>query len=303
MQLCYQMRNEKIFVNSSHPLHQSQINFIKMDSTKTNLLEKQPSAENNTFKLYILSLVIVLSLVLPGIIFITTVINLRESSPSTAIHVMNLAPTPSHSIQTTICSFAPYKRLCHNTLSSSTDNSTLPLDDVFIFRSFQLGVNQITRLANVSKLNDIPELQECRVLLNKEMSELNNSVASSQNHDSFRQEINEYLDRFKRIETYQQACLIKLQESTGSLKIDKIRSNVQKMRRYMSNNRAILLNIDAIVDEIYSSTSSSVQVDNDSIRTTHSFADFFYGMGNDYMIIFILQYVYLLCVLISMLKL
>lgn len=310
-----QLHNKNTIVNSSHPPHSSQIKFIKMDSTKTNLLEKQPSSEfpkTNTLKLYILSLIILLSLVIAGILFITTVINLRESSPSITNHVIYLAPTPFHSIRA-ICSFTPYKRLCRNTLSSSistnvsSDNSTLPLDDIFppeniILRSFQLGVNQLIGLVNISKSNDIPELRECQVLLNREMSELNNSVASSQNLDSFRQEVDKYLDRFKKLETYQQACLDKLQES-GSVKIDKIRSNVQKMRRYISNNRAVLLNIDPIVEKIYGSTSSSVQVDDNSIRTIHSYAYIFHGVGYDYMIIFLLQYVFLLCILIMMLKL
>ncbi|KAK1363427.1 hypothetical protein POM88_038988 [Heracleum sosnowskyi] len=285
-----------------------------MDSTRTNLLEKQPSEaevpKNNTFKLYILSLVILLSLVTAGILFITSVINLSESDPISSIQIVELAPTTGHSIRA-ICSFAPYKRLCRNTLSSSistnisSDNLALSLDCVFppeniILCSFQLGVSQLTSLTNISKLNHIPQLQECQVLLDKEMSGLTNSVASIQDLDLFRQEVSEYLDRFKRIETHQQVCLDKLQKS-GSPKIDEIRLNLQKMRRYMSNSRAVLLNIDPIVEKIYnSSTSSSVQVHHNSI---HSHAHFFHGVGYDYMIIFLLQYILLLCILISILKL
>lgn len=310
---CIKMHNKKTTVNSSHPPHQYQIKLINMDSTKTTLLEKQPSSEfpkNNTLKLYILSFVILLSLVIAGILFITTIINLRVSDLNN-VQMINLSPTPFHSIRA-ICSFTPYKQLCRNTLYSSittnvsSDNATLPLDNVFppeniIFLAFQLGTNQLIRLTNISKLDDILELQECQMLLDKEMSKLNNSLASFQDLNSFSQDVSEYLDRFKRIETYQQACLDKLQES-GSPKIDEIRSNVQKMRRYISNNRAVLLNIDPIVNKIYSpsSSSSSVQVDHNAI---HSYAYFFHGMGYDYMIIFLLQYVFLLCILITMFKL
>lgn len=235
-----------------------------MDSTRTGLLEKQPeSPNNNTLKLYILSFIILLSLVFAGILFITAVINLRDSAANT-IEIIHFAPTPRESVRA-ICSFTPYKGLCRNALSShvsvnrSCDNytHTLFLPEDIIFQSFQLGVDKLTRLTNISKFDDMSEFRECRVLLHEEISALNKSVASSQSLNSLRRQVNEYLDSFKRIETYQQGCLGKVKESGSVVLNDEFRLNLRKMIRYARNCRAVLLNIDPIIDEIQGSSSSS----------------------------------------------
>ncbi|WOH10441.1 hypothetical protein DCAR_0729910 [Daucus carota subsp. sativus] len=269
----FQMRN----IKRVRPHIKSQIELLPMDSTKTNLLEKEASAEfpkTNTGKLCILSLVILLSLVIAGVLFITTVINLRDT-PNPNVDMIQfidltpvLVPTPVQSIRA-VCSFVIYKRLCHNTLASSISTNISgdnpPPEDI-IFRFFQLAVNQLIRLADVSK--DDYKLEECQLLLNKELNVLNNSIATSQNLDAFRHEVNEYLDRFKRMKANQQSCLDKLQES-GSTAIQVVGSNVRIMRRVMSNSRAVLLNIDPIINKMYGSFPSSVQIiDHNPIRST-----------------------------------
>ncbi|KAL1810232.1 hypothetical protein ACET3Z_027222 [Daucus carota] len=227
-------------------------------STETTLLESQSSSafpKKNIQKPCILTSIFIITLLIAGIVTVTTVVIIRQSSPNDY--------TPSKYIQI-ICSFAPYKDLCISTLSSSVstkasgdDSDTHIFPANIIFYSFQLSVYQLIHLANISNPDNIPELQECQALLNNEVSGLNDSAASSRNLYFFTGlEVDEYLEVFNRMETYQQACLDRLEES-GSTVIDEIRLNVQNARKYMSNSRAILLNRKIISDSIYGRSTSS----------------------------------------------
>lgn len=61
----------------------------------------------------------------------------------------------------------------------------------------------------ISNPDNILQLRVCRDLFNKQVSGLNNSVASFKNLYSFTElEVLEYVVVFKRIKTYQQACLV-----------------------------------------------------------------------------------------------
>lgn len=285
---------------------------------KTSLLQQQSSPEfpkKNTQKPCIFSLIILLTLIVAGILTVTTVITIRESSPSTTYTYV--APTPSHNIRA-VCSFTPYKRLCRYTLSSSIfDNKSdknvsknlNKSDDIYythlsprkiVFHSFQVGVNHITNLAsvdNISQPSNISEsvLRECQVLLKKEISGLNASSASAENLYSLRLNVEEYVERFNRMEKHQQACLDGLEES-GSMVIDNIRFRVRKMRRYTRNTRAILLNIDSIYDEICGS--HSFHFDDYSY-----YSYYFQGLSYEYMVVCVSQYTFLIVLLILMLKL
>ncbi|KAL1810233.1 hypothetical protein ACET3Z_027223 [Daucus carota] len=276
-----------------------------MDSLKTNLLQQQIPKKNSQ-KPYILSSIFVLTLIVAGILTVTTVIVIRQASPgSIDIYV---DPAPSKSIQI-ICSFAPYKHLCRSALlsfvstnSTSDDNlESQPSPLNMIFYSFQVSVIQLTHLAsfhNISKPNDVaePVLLECQVLFNKDLAGLNNSVSSSRNFYYFTKiERDEYVEVFDKMETNQQSCLDRLEESTnGSTLIDEIRFNVEKTRRYMNNTRAILVKFEPILDSIYGIFPSVDTAD------YHSF--YFDGLSYEYMVIFVPQYVFLILVFILMLK-
>lgn len=276
-----------------------------MDSLKTNLLQQQVPKKNSQ-KPYILSSIFVLTLIVAGILTVTTVIVIRQASPgSIDIYV---DPAPSKSIQI-ICSFAPYKHLCRSALlsfvstnSTSDDNlESQPSPLNMIFYSFQVSVIQLTHLAsfhNISKPNDVaePVLLECQVLFNKDLAGLNNSVSSSRNFYYFTKiERDEYVEVFNKTETNQQSCLDRLEESTnGSTLIDEIRFNVEKTRRYMSNTRAILVKFEPILDSIYGNFPSA--------DTADYYSFYFDGLSYEYMVIFVPQYVFLILLFILMLK-
>ncbi|KAK1363429.1 hypothetical protein POM88_038990 [Heracleum sosnowskyi] len=114
----------------------------------------------------------------------------KKNTPSSVFTLVD-DPTPTKSIQA-VCSFAPYRQLCISSLSTSnsTNTSSDDLDTYFftesiLFRSFQLSINQLINLANISNPDDIPELRECRTLLNKEVSGLSDSVTSYKKLYSF----------------------------------------------------------------------------------------------------------------------
>lgn len=274
-----------------------------MDSLKTNLLQ-QEFPKKNTQKPYILTLIFVLTLIVAGILTVTTVVVIRQSSPISDYSYIE--PTPSRSIQA-VCSFTPYKHLCSSSLMSSisTNTSNYEFDtylspENIIFRSFQVAVTQLTNLANITEPNSTTEsgLLECEVLLNKDLSGLNNSVSSRKNLYYFtKTEVGEYVLAFNRMETYQQACLDKLEEttqtSTESTMIDEIRLNVEKTRRYINNTVAVLLNIDSILDNFYSYPPSG---------SVDYYSYFFDMLSYEYMIIFVPQYVFLILLFILMLK-
>lgn len=274
-----------------------------MDSSaETNLLENQSSPaslKKNTKKPYILTLIFILTLFIAGVITVITVITIHSYE--------HADPTPSKSIKS-ICSFAPYKHLCISTLSSSISAHTS--GDKFIhffptniiFHSFKLTVYNLIHLANISNPDNIPELKKCQTLLNKEVSGLNDSVASSKNLYFFTGlEVDEYVEVFNRIKTNQQACLDTLEES-GSTVIDAIRLNVQDTRKYMFNTRAILLNRDTILDNIYGRSSSSA-VDYYYDYLNEYYRKYFDWLGCEFMIIYVPQYVFLIVLLILVLKL
>ncbi|KAK1363425.1 hypothetical protein POM88_038986 [Heracleum sosnowskyi] len=291
-----------------------------MNSIKSNLLQPQSSPDfpkNNTQKPCILSLIVLLTLVVAGILTVTTVIIIRESSPS--ISYTFVAPTPSQTIRA-VCSFTPYKQLCRYTLSSSIfDNKSHEnfaktinkSDDLYkyntrvsprniVFHSFQLGVSHLTNLSlfrNISKPSNIPEsvLRECQVLLKKEISGLNDSAASAENLYSLRLNVEKYVEQFNKMVKLEQACLGRLEES-GSMVSDKMRLRVQKMRRYTRNTRAILLNMDSIFDELCGRP--SFDVDHYSY-----YSYYFQGLSYEYMVVCVSQYTFLILLLILMLKL
>lgn len=291
-----------------------------MNSMKTNLIQQHSSPEfpkKNTEKPCILSLIVLLTLIVAGILTITTVVTIRESSPS--ITYAYVAPTPSQTIRA-ICSFTPYKPLCRYTLSSSIFNNKSHVNiaknvnnsDVFykynthlsprnvVFNSFQLSVNHLTNLAmfrNISKPSNISEsvLRECQVLLKKDISGLNHSAISADNLYSLRLNVEEYVERFNRMEKHQQACLDSLEKS-GLMVYDNIRLRMQKMRRYTRNTRAILLNINSIFDELCGRP--SFHVDHYSY-----YSDYFHGLSYEYMVVCVWQYTFLIVLLILMLKL
>ncbi|KAK1363431.1 hypothetical protein POM88_038992 [Heracleum sosnowskyi] len=255
-------------------------------STETTLLENQSSSafpKKNTPKPYILTLIFILTLFIAGVITIITVITIHSYE--------HAAPTPSKSIQA-ICSFAPYKHLCISTLSSSISANTS--GDKFIhffptniiFHSFKLTVYNLIHLANISNPDNIPELKECQTLLNKEVSGLDHLVASSKNLYFFTGlEVDQYVEVFDRLKTYQQACLDRLAEN-GSSVIDEIRINVQITRKFMFNTRAILLNRDTILDNIYGRSQSSA-VDYYYDYLNEYYRKYFDWLGCEFMIIYV----------------
>lgn len=271
-------------------------------STETNLLENHSSSafRTNTRKPFILTLIFILTLFIAGIITVITVVTIHS-------YEHDADPTPSKSIQA-ICSLAPYKHLCISTLSSaisaniSGDKFVHFFPTNIIFHSFKLTVYNLIHLANISNPDNIPELKECQTLLNKEVSGLNDSVASSKNLYFFTGvEVSEYLEVFDRVKTHQQACLDRLEES-GSTMMDEIRLNVQITRKYMFNTRAILLNRETIMDIIYGrSQSSAVDYYYDYLNEFYS--KYFDWLGYEFMIIYVPQYVFLILLLIVVLKL
>ncbi|KAK1363428.1 hypothetical protein POM88_038989 [Heracleum sosnowskyi] len=274
-----------------------------MDSMKANLLQQQEFPKKNTQKPYILTFIFVLTLIVTGILTVTTVIVIRQSSPGSDYSLVE--PTPSKYIQA-LCSFAPHKHLCSSSILSSISTNTSSnyefapylYPENIIFHSFQVAVTQLTHLANITKPNGTAEsvLLECQALLNKELSGLNDSVSSFRNFYSFtKTEAGEYVAILNMMETNQQACLDKLEESsTGSTMINEIRLNVEKTRRYMSNTIAVLQNIDSVLDNLYGYPSSG---------TVDYYSYYFYGLSYEYMIIFVPQYVFLILLFILMLKL
>lgn len=278
-----------------------------MNSMKTNLLHRQSSPEfpkKNTEKPYILSLIVLLILIVAGILTVTTVLIIDESSPSTSYAFV--APTPTRSIRA-VCSFTPYKRLCRYTISSSVFNNKsrdereqdthyLSPKNIIV-HSYQLGVKQLVHLSSLHNISESASvLRECQVLLKKEVPGLNVSAALANNFYSLRLELEENVARFNRMERHQQACLDKLDATAESRVTEMIKLNVRKMRRYTRNTRAILLNIDSILDEIYGAPSFSVD--------QYSYYSYYFdGLSYEYMIVCVSQYTFLMALLILMLKL
>lgn len=114
-------------------------------------------------------------------------------------------------------------------------------------------------------------------------------------------EVSEYVEVFDRINTYQQACLDRLEES-GSTLIEEFKLNVQDTRKYMLNSRAILLNRETILDNIYGrSQSSAVDYYYDYLH--ECYRKYFDWLGYEFMIIYVPQYVFLIVLLVLVLKL
>lgn len=93
--------------------------------------------------------------------------------------------------------------------------------------------------------------------------------------------INESIERLKRIETHQQACLDGLEMSRSTL-IDEVRSNVQKLRTYMNNCRAILLNINPILRKMCGSPLNDIDY--------YSYNYFSDWSNNEYVLVFFFVY-------------